>query len=142
MGGTVHFPLKKPAGGKKPGGSRLPGATEAAPSSSPAGTLTQAIRNFAKSLEGWLISAMSEFPQPVVQSKVSQWIPHGSGRRTGSNLEGKLLVGRGQRQSPPCPCGAALSPESGQNGKSTVCWNFLFPLLRGDALSSLGLRHS
>ncbi|XP_063147055.1 DNA-binding protein RFX2 isoform X2 [Candoia aspera] len=34
------------------------------------GTLTQAIRNFAKSLEGWLISAMSEFPQPVVQSKV------------------------------------------------------------------------
>uniref|UniRef100_A0A670ZKK7 Regulatory factor X2 n=1 Tax=Pseudonaja textilis TaxID=8673 RepID=A0A670ZKK7_PSETE len=35
------------------------------------GTLTQAIRNFAKSLEGWLMSAMSEFPQPVVQSKVS-----------------------------------------------------------------------
>ncbi|XP_070600015.1 DNA-binding protein RFX2 isoform X1 [Erythrolamprus reginae] len=35
------------------------------------GTLTQAIRNFAKSLEGWLITAMSEFPQPVVQSKVS-----------------------------------------------------------------------
>ncbi|XP_060540568.1 LOW QUALITY PROTEIN: DNA-binding protein RFX2 [Pantherophis guttatus] len=35
------------------------------------GTLTQAIRNFAKSLEGWLMSAMSEFPQAVVQSKVS-----------------------------------------------------------------------
>ncbi|KAM3850861.1 DNA-binding protein RFX2 [Vipera latastei] len=35
------------------------------------GTLTQAIRNFAKSLEGWLMGAMSEFPQPVVQSKVS-----------------------------------------------------------------------
>ncbi|KAL7976124.1 hypothetical protein Chor_008372, partial [Crotalus horridus] len=35
------------------------------------GTLTQAIRNFAKSLESWLMGAMSEFPQPVVQSKVS-----------------------------------------------------------------------
>ncbi|XP_039211233.1 DNA-binding protein RFX2 isoform X3 [Crotalus tigris] len=35
------------------------------------GTLTQAIRNFAKSLESWLMGAMSEFPQPVVQSTVS-----------------------------------------------------------------------
>ncbi|XP_063003312.1 DNA-binding protein RFX2 isoform X2 [Elgaria multicarinata webbii] len=34
------------------------------------GTLTQAIRNFAKSLEGWLINAMSEFPQQIVQTKV------------------------------------------------------------------------
>ncbi|XP_060037952.1 DNA-binding protein RFX2 isoform X2 [Erinaceus europaeus] len=33
-------------------------------------TLTQAIRNFAKSLEGWLTSAMSDFPQHVVQTKV------------------------------------------------------------------------
>ncbi|XP_061456521.1 DNA-binding protein RFX2 isoform X2 [Rhineura floridana] len=33
-------------------------------------TLTQAIRNFAKSLEGWLINAMSEFPQQIVQTKV------------------------------------------------------------------------
>ncbi|NXV40725.1 RFX2 protein, partial [Uria aalge] len=35
-----------------------------------AGTLTQAIRNFAKSLEGWLMNAMSEFPPHVVQTKV------------------------------------------------------------------------
>ncbi|KAM6331769.1 DNA-binding protein RFX2 isoform 7-T9 [Alca torda] len=33
-------------------------------------TLTQAIRNFAKSLEGWLMNAMSEFPPHVVQTKV------------------------------------------------------------------------
>lgn len=36
-----------------------------------AGTLTQAIRNFAKSLEGWLMNAMSEFPSKIVQTKVS-----------------------------------------------------------------------
>lgn len=35
------------------------------------GSLTQAIRNFAKSLEGWLTNAMSDFPQQVVQTKVS-----------------------------------------------------------------------
>ncbi|KAH0625945.1 hypothetical protein JD844_034334 [Phrynosoma platyrhinos] len=34
------------------------------------GTLTQAIRNFAKSLEGWLVNAMSDFPQQIVQTKV------------------------------------------------------------------------
>uniref|UniRef100_A0AAY4DY90 DNA-binding protein RFX2 n=1 Tax=Denticeps clupeoides TaxID=299321 RepID=A0AAY4DY90_9TELE len=34
-------------------------------------TLTQAIRNFAKSLEGWLISAMSDFPQEIVRTKVA-----------------------------------------------------------------------
>ncbi|XP_049644026.1 DNA-binding protein RFX2 [Suncus etruscus] len=34
-------------------------------------TLTQAIRNFAKSLEGWLTNAMSDFPQRVIQTKVS-----------------------------------------------------------------------
>ncbi|XP_021005406.1 DNA-binding protein RFX2 isoform X2 [Mus caroli] len=33
-------------------------------------SLTQAIRNFAKSLEGWLINAMSDFPQQVIQTKV------------------------------------------------------------------------
>ncbi|XP_058513751.1 DNA-binding protein RFX2 isoform X3 [Ochotona princeps] len=33
-------------------------------------TLTQAIRNFAKSLEGWLTNAMSDFPQRVIQTKV------------------------------------------------------------------------
>ncbi|XP_076215712.1 DNA-binding protein RFX2 isoform X3 [Aptenodytes patagonicus] len=33
-------------------------------------TLTQAIRNFAKSLEGWLMNAMSEFPPLIVQTKV------------------------------------------------------------------------
>ncbi|XP_053158894.1 DNA-binding protein RFX2 isoform X2 [Hemicordylus capensis] len=33
-------------------------------------TLTQAIRNFAKSLEGWLINAMTEFPQQIIQTKV------------------------------------------------------------------------
>ncbi|XP_052558617.1 DNA-binding protein RFX2 isoform X4 [Tympanuchus pallidicinctus] len=34
-------------------------------------TLTQAIRNFAKSLEGWLMNAMSEFPPQIVQTKVA-----------------------------------------------------------------------
>ncbi|XP_027707050.1 DNA-binding protein RFX2 isoform X4 [Vombatus ursinus] len=33
-------------------------------------TLTQAIRNFAKSLEGWLTNAMSDFPQQIIQTKV------------------------------------------------------------------------
>lgn len=33
-------------------------------------TLTQAIRNFAKSLEGWLMNAMNEFPPQIVQTKV------------------------------------------------------------------------
>ncbi|XP_061211939.1 DNA-binding protein RFX2-like isoform X3 [Neopsephotus bourkii] len=33
-------------------------------------TLTQAIRNFAKSLEGWLVNAMSDFPPEIVQTKV------------------------------------------------------------------------
>ncbi|VCW77731.1 unnamed protein product, partial [Gulo gulo] len=34
-------------------------------------TLTQAIRNFAKSLEGWLTNAMRDFPQQVIQTKVT-----------------------------------------------------------------------
>uniref|UniRef100_A0A8D0H2U3 DNA-binding protein RFX2 n=1 Tax=Sphenodon punctatus TaxID=8508 RepID=A0A8D0H2U3_SPHPU len=33
-------------------------------------TLTQAIRNFAKSLEGWLTNAMTDFPPQIVQTKV------------------------------------------------------------------------
>ena len=35
------------------------------------GTLTQAIRNFAKSLESWLTAAMSDFPHDIVRTKVS-----------------------------------------------------------------------
>ena len=35
-----------------------------------AGALTQAIRNFAKSLEGWLNNAMNAIPQRMVQTKV------------------------------------------------------------------------
>uniref|UniRef100_A0A8C2GA08 DNA-binding protein RFX2 n=1 Tax=Cyprinus carpio TaxID=7962 RepID=A0A8C2GA08_CYPCA len=34
-------------------------------------TLTQAIRNFAKSLEGWLTSAMSDYPQEIVRTKAA-----------------------------------------------------------------------
>ncbi|XP_072245256.1 DNA-binding protein RFX2 isoform X4 [Leuresthes tenuis] len=34
-------------------------------------TLTQAIRNFAKSLEGWLTNAMANFPQETVRTKVA-----------------------------------------------------------------------
>ncbi|KAF5890953.1 DNA-binding protein RFX2 isoform X1, partial [Clarias magur] len=34
-------------------------------------TLTQAIRNFAKSLEGWLTSAMNNFPQEIVRTKAA-----------------------------------------------------------------------
>ncbi|KAF4789957.1 hypothetical protein TURU_146649 [Turdus rufiventris] len=38
-------------------------------------TLTQAIRNFAKSLEGWLMNAMSDFPPQVVQTKEqASWV--------------------------------------------------------------------
>lgn len=36
------------------------------------GALTQAIRNFAKSLEGWLTNAMSTIPQKMIQTKVDQ----------------------------------------------------------------------
>lgn len=36
------------------------------------GTLTQAIRNFAKSLEGWLTNAMSNFPQEIIRTKVKR----------------------------------------------------------------------
>ncbi|XP_031169742.1 DNA-binding protein RFX2 isoform X1 [Sander lucioperca] len=34
-------------------------------------TLTQAIRNFAKSLEGWLTTAMTNFPQEIIRTKVA-----------------------------------------------------------------------
>lgn len=34
------------------------------------GALTQAIRNFAKSLEGWLSNAMNAIPQRMIQTKV------------------------------------------------------------------------
>uniref|UniRef100_A0A3P8YFQ8 DNA-binding protein RFX2 n=1 Tax=Esox lucius TaxID=8010 RepID=A0A3P8YFQ8_ESOLU len=34
-------------------------------------TLTQAIRNFAKSLEGWLTTAMSDFPNEIVRTKAA-----------------------------------------------------------------------
>ncbi|XP_055077068.1 DNA-binding protein RFX2 isoform X3 [Periophthalmus magnuspinnatus] len=34
-------------------------------------TLTQAIRNFAKSLEGWLTSAMTSFPHEIIRTKVA-----------------------------------------------------------------------
>ncbi|KAK2898453.1 hypothetical protein Q8A67_009871 [Cirrhinus molitorella] len=34
-------------------------------------TLTQAIRNFAKSLEGWLTSAMSDYPTEIVRTKAA-----------------------------------------------------------------------
>ncbi|XP_055020535.1 DNA-binding protein RFX2 isoform X2 [Boleophthalmus pectinirostris] len=34
-------------------------------------TLTQAIRNFAKSLEGWLTTAMTSFPHEIIRTKVA-----------------------------------------------------------------------
>ncbi|XP_072295176.1 DNA-binding protein RFX2 isoform X2 [Eucyclogobius newberryi] len=34
-------------------------------------TLTQAIRNFAKSLEGWLTNAMTSFPHEIIRTKVA-----------------------------------------------------------------------
>jgi len=34
------------------------------------GQLTQAIRNFAKNLEGWLKNAMTEAPEEIVKIKV------------------------------------------------------------------------
>lgn len=36
----------------------------------PAGALTQAIRNFAKSLESWLTNAMMNIPEEMVRIKV------------------------------------------------------------------------
>lgn len=36
------------------------------------GALTQAIRNFAKSLENWLTGAMMNIPEEMVRIKVSQ----------------------------------------------------------------------
>lgn len=39
------------------------------------GALTQAIRNFAKSLESWLTNAMMNIPEEMVRIKVhSPWI--------------------------------------------------------------------
>ena len=35
-----------------------------------AGSLTQAIRNFAKSLEGWLKTAMQGIPEEMIKAKV------------------------------------------------------------------------
>ena len=40
------------------------------------GTLTQAIRNFAKSLEGWLTNALNIYPKKFVASKVSCLCTH------------------------------------------------------------------
>eukprot|EP00069_Balaena_mysticetus_P010769 bmy_06927T0 len=57
-------------------------------------TLTQAIRNFAKSLEGWLTNAMSDFPQQVIQTKDGE---DGKGREVvweaGRPLAGRLGAG-------------------------------------------------
>lgn len=50
------------------------------------GTLTQAIRNFAKSLEGWLTNAMRDFPQQVIQTKVTLGPAPGLGRAPGRAL--------------------------------------------------------
>ena len=36
------------------------------------GGLTQMIRNFAKSLENWLINSMSEMPSEIVNMKVRE----------------------------------------------------------------------
>lgn len=41
-----------------------------------AGTLTQAIRNFAKSLEGWLTNAVQGYPKAIVGAKVWCRITH------------------------------------------------------------------
>lgn len=38
------------------------------------GALTQAIRNFAKSLEGWLSNAMNNIPQRMIQTKVGLYV--------------------------------------------------------------------
>jgi len=39
------------------------------------GTLTQAIRNFSKGLESWLISAMQGCPEEMISIKVIIFIP-------------------------------------------------------------------
>ena len=40
-----------------------------------AGSLTQAIRNFAKSLEGWLKTAMQGIPEEMIKAKVGRKTP-------------------------------------------------------------------
>ncbi|KAB1259111.1 DNA-binding protein RFX2 [Camelus dromedarius] len=62
------------------------------------GTLTQAIRNFAKSLEGWLTNAMSDFPQQVIQTKVTVRAGPGPPDHAGP---------QGQRPWPGAPWGPA-----------------------------------
>lgn len=40
------------------------------------GALTQAIRNFAKSLESWLTNAMMNIPEEMVRIKVGDIVSH------------------------------------------------------------------
>ena len=49
-----------------------------------AGSLTQAIRNFAKSLEGWLKNAMQGIPEEMIKAKV--------GQETSMNLTNKSVL--------------------------------------------------
>lgn len=64
------------------------------------GALTQAIRNFAKSLEGWLSNAMNAIPQRMIQTKVEE---------DRNFLKGRLL---GSEHELVCPCRSLLSVPS------------------------------
>ena len=79
------------------------------------GTLTQAIRNFAKSLEGWLTNAMRDFPQQAIQTKVAA--PSAAKRAAG---RGPCPLPRGQ-QAAPVPPGPPVLPgspeDAGQEGR-------------------------
>ncbi|NXC91238.1 RFX2 protein, partial [Cercotrichas coryphoeus] len=85
-------------------------------------TLTQAIRNFAKSLEGWLMNAMSEFPPQVVQTKVSR-----DGLSVGLHLavfhrDWKFLLGFGAVVDFELKSArVTVSPSSEQEQASWVC---------------------
>ena len=48
-----------------------PPAPQPTPPRAPPGALTQAIRNFAKSLEGWLTAAMVHVPEEMVRVKLA-----------------------------------------------------------------------
>ncbi|NXF12640.1 RFX2 protein, partial [Smithornis capensis] len=80
-----------------------------------AGTLTQAIRNFAKSLEGWLMNAMSEFPPQVVQTKVSREC----GAGWGDGLSVSLLPEQ-EQASWVCQCEEGMVQKLEQDFKLTL----------------------
>ncbi|XP_062814958.1 DNA-binding protein RFX2-like isoform X2 [Anolis carolinensis] len=64
------------------------------------GTLTQSIRTFAKGLEGWLASAMTGFPQQILQAKLGSVSAFGRALRRQTSLNHLAQAARAVLQSP------------------------------------------